>query len=817
MSVPVSAPPSETFGSLLRRLRLERKLSQGKLAERAQMSVEAISALERGFRRSPQQSTIALLVAALELDPPDARSLETIAEPRVGRKGTSERAEMSRRALGNPPTVTDEIIGRENDLRALDDLCSQHRIVTLAGPGGVGKTRLVVALAARRADRYADGVVFVDLSPVYEPDAIVTALAEALDVPLAPGEPASQYSSIIGHRNLLVIFDNCEHVTAGVAGLIRTLWTPCPAVSFICTSRQPIEIAGETIFRLSPLDDDAAVALFKSRARSVDARFASDGSGDEQLRELCKKIDNLPLAIELVAARTTALTIPDLLRRIDRPLRLVARPSSAPRTRQQTLRTTLDWSFDLLDARERRFFCGLSIFCGGWTLESAHAVAGDDGTDDFETLEMLESLVAKSLVVVVPGVETRYRMLETIRAYGLERVTEAGEREARVRRFIRFFRDVVASIEAIADHRSQFDRLERLVADRENYRAAMRVAIENDPGDAFVLYTTEFGIAWAGIATEVCVWAAQLRPFLHQQKPDTVFHFWRRTILATRFGDVPYDREDFVAMLDCLIASARESDDPSNIVRALAFLVFDYIDQGTPHAAEPLLAEARRQRGISPIATLQLLDVEGEWALACGDRSAAKTQYTEMLRLGSDISDARLEFLATEMLFEIALEERDLFEAQRLARAAESRDFDSFSWKRRISFAGLPEILWFAGNERRAYRIACEMIAGYDAYYLQKESEVRILALASARVGRFESAARLGGFASRIALPRETSTSTSKARTAYFQQLLRSIVIGPIESQRFDALLAEGALLDHATARKLGSNLTVDEFARLAG
>jgi predicted ATPase len=779
------------------------------------MSVEAISALERGFRRSPQQSTIALLVAALELEPGDARRLEAIAEPRVGRDAKTERAVHAERVVGNIPIATDEIIGREIDLRGLDVLCSQHRIVTVAGPGGVGKTRLACALAARSSEKYLDGIFFVDLSSAYDPDAILTMLADALEVPLAPSDAASHLSATIGRRNMLLIFDNCEQLTAGVAGLIRTLWAACPDVSFLCTSRHPIEIAGETIFRLSPLGDDGAEALFKNRARSADARFASEALGDESIRELCKKLDNLPLAIELVAARTTALTIPELLRRIDRPLRLIAKSSAAPRARQQTLRTTLDWSYDLLDARERRFFCGLSIFCGGWTLESAHAVAGDAGTDDFDTLEMLESLVAKSLVVVVPGVETRYRMLETIRAYGLERLTEDGERDGFVRRFTQYFRDTVASIEATADHLFQSERLQRLVDDRENYRAAMREAIAASPGDAFVLYATDFAIAWAGLASEVCLWAEQLRPFLHEQQPAMVFHFLRRTILATRFSDAPCRREDFTAMLEDLINSARASKDPSNIVRALAFLVYEQIDQGTPRAAQPLLEEARAQPDIAPIAALQLLDVEGEFALACGDRTAAKARYTEAFRAAGAVKIARLEFLALEMLFEIALEERDLVEAKRLACAAEARDFDSISWKRRISFAGLAEIIWFAGNERRAYRVACEMLAGYDAYYLQKESEVRVLAVASARVGRFESAARLEGFACRIAAPRETSTS--KARTAHFRQLLRSIVIGPIELQRFDALLAEGALLDHATARKLGSTLTVDELARLAG
>ena len=582
MAVSVSVWPNETFGSLLRRLRLERKLSQGNLAERAQMSVEAISALERGFRRSPQQSTIALLVAALELDSVEAQNLEAIAEPRVGRKFKSDRAESARRSIGNIPTATDEIVGRETDLRALDELCSQHRIVTIAGPGGVGKTRLVVAFAARRADTYADGVFFIDLSSIYDSEAIVRVVGEALNVPLAPVDAASHLGSIIGRRNMLVIFDNCEQITAGVAELIRTLWNACPATSFLCTSRQPIGIAGETIFRLSPLDDDAAEALFKNRARSADARFASDATKDQQIRELCKQLDNLPLAIELVAARTTALTVTDLLRRLDRPLRLIAKSSTEPRTRQQTLRTTLDWGFDLLDAREQTFFCNLSIFCGGWTLESAHAVAGAADSDDFDTLEVLESLVAKSLVVVMPGVETRYHMLETIRAYGLERVAEARQREALDRRFIRYFRDTVASIEAISDYRLQAERLERLVADRENYRAAMREAIACVPSDALVLFNSDFGIKWAGIPTEVCLWAAQLRPFLHDQKPETVSHFWRRVILATRFADFPCGREEFAAMLDRVLSSARESGDPSSIVRAIALVVYDRVDQGSP-------------------------------------------------------------------------------------------------------------------------------------------------------------------------------------------------------------------------------------------
>ena len=227
-----------------------------------------------------------------------------------------------------------------------------------------------------------------------------------------------------------------------------------------------------------------------------------------------------------------------------------------------------------------------------------------------------------------------------------------------------------------------------------------------------------------------------------------------------------------------------------------------------------MLAEARRQRNIAPRAALQLSDAQAESALARGDRTAAKMLYREMLHAARGIHDAGLEFLAIEMLIEIALDESDLAEARALALHADARGFDDFSGQRRISYAGLPEIIWFAGNERRAYRIACEMLAGYDAYYLQKESEVRVLAMALARAGHFENAARLEGFARRITLPRETTTS--KARTAYFQELLHSIVIGHIDSRRFEALLAEGALLDHAGARTLGSSLTIGEVARLS-
>lgn len=350
---------------------------------------------------------------------------------------------------GNLPVQLTSFVGRAQELAELDALLDSRRLVTLTGVGGTGKTRLALAGAASRAERYPDGAWFVDLAPLTEAANVAELVAATLGARDLPGRSAEELVSAHLERRLaLVVLDNCEHVIGSAAALVAALLRACPKVTLLATSREPLAVAGETVVPLAPLtlpgdlpvDPDAAalarftqldaVRLFVERATAAQPAFGVTSANAPAIAEICRRLDGIPLALELAAARVRSLAPDDIARRLDQRFRLLTGGGRDRLPRQQTLQAAIDWSYKLLSDTEQRVLARMSVFATAMPLAAVEAVATGGAVADFEAVDALDQLVAKSLVTTTEHLgETQYRLLDTVRAYAAERLAEAGEGE----------------------------------------------------------------------------------------------------------------------------------------------------------------------------------------------------------------------------------------------------------------------------------------------------------------------------------------------------------------------------------------------------
>ena len=405
----------------------------------------------------------------------------------------------------NLPSQATNFIGRVAELAELRALVSGgSRLVTITGPGGIGKSRLALQAAADVLDGAGDGVWLVELAPVAEPELVARAAAAALGVREVPERPMlDTLIEAVGDRDLLLILDNAEHVLSAVAELADATIRSCPQVSLLVTSREPLGTSGERVFRVPSLTVPPAdlfsperlvafesVQLFAEHAALHQRGFSVDDANAAAVAAICVRLDGIPLALELAAARLGSLSVPEINARLDQRFRLLTTGNRTARPRHQTLRALIDWSYDLLSPAERSVFDRLSVFAGGWTLDAAEAVASGGDVKDWQVLDLLAALVGKSLVQaeVIHG-STRYRLLETVRHYAAERLALRGACD--LRDVSAAHRDhYLAVAEAAAAHLTGPDQgtwLDRLDADQPNLRRAGEQAASDPGGTALVL------------------------------------------------------------------------------------------------------------------------------------------------------------------------------------------------------------------------------------------------------------------------------------------------------------------------------------------
>lgn len=459
-----------TLGSLLRELREGAGLSQEELAERAGLSPHAISALERGTRTRPYPHTLRSLATALDLTDDERAGLVAAVPARSSRQAAAT-ASVRPRDLPVPATP---LVGRDDDVARVADLLGTGRLVTLSGPGGVGKTRLALAVAARVRDRFADGVTLVELAPLLEAGQVVAAVADAVDAVRDPARPVlDDVVDLLRGQHRLLVLDNLEHLldaAPDVAALVESV----PDLTVLTTSRAPLRVRGETEYGVEPLEVEEApdgspspaARLLLDRAQRVSPGWGADAADAAAVAATCEQLAGLPLALELAAARARLLDPAALLDRLDSALR--SGPRDLP-PRQRTMRATLDWSNGLLDAPAQSLLRLLGVFVGGTTLPDLEAVAERAGAT-YDVVTALESLVEQSLVVAEPS--GRFRMLEPVAQYARDLLHEAGEWQQAVAAHAAHYLRVAEANHASYRDGGQVAALNRIDLEHANLTAA---------------------------------------------------------------------------------------------------------------------------------------------------------------------------------------------------------------------------------------------------------------------------------------------------------------------------------------------------------
>jgi non-specific serine/threonine protein kinase len=709
----------------------------------------------------------------------------------------------------NLPVQVTRFVGRVRELAELRQLLAEGaRLVTLTGPGGSGKTRMAVQLAAGLLDRFPDGVYMVDLSGLADPLSVAGAVASVLKVREEPGRtPAEGVAAILASRRVLLVLDNCEHLITASARLASTLLLECPHLRLIATSREPLGIAGERVWQVPPLtvpDSGAlldagtvtgfeAVQLFMERARAVSPVFAVTDGNAAALATVCKRLDGVPLAIELAAARTRLLSVEQIADRLDDRLRLLSAGGRGALPRHQTLRAAIDWSYDLLTEAERVLWRRLAVFADRFSLEAAEAICVGGPIDDLDVLELLAQLVDKSLVAAeeVRG-EKRYRLLETIRQYGRERLREAGEEAdlLAVHRAwcVRFAREATLGLSG-ADQGHWTGRVE---LEQENLRQAVQGSLDaGEAGPALEIC----GLLWTFLLsraqfTEARELLERVLAVAETQQVDEIHkaHVVRGLGIAnTGLGDFAEAERYYARSL----SMAREVGDPPGEARTLVNWGLLKLYRNEYPEAQRLLEEAMevgRRHGlpqILPPAMINLATIysdQGDFATA---RRYLDEANAEWIRLGRGTFTPTLEVLAGISLAEGNLEAAEELYGKALVRWRANGDARGIG----VALTGLANVALLRGEPGRSRELVTESIRLRQSIgdSLGQAASLETFAWLAAAEGSPVRAMRLAGGAD--AVRRRLGTP-----------------LPPVRAQRSDRLLAPAR-------QALGADVAAEAFA----
>jgi len=620
-----------TFAALLKRYRMAAGLTQEALAERASLSTRAVSDLERGLSRAPRYDTLDLLTRAMNLSAEQRAALFAAARPPL--PGDDTKA-APLQVLPFPPTA---LLGREQEVtRALDLLQARGvRLLTLTGPGGVGKTRLALELAHTLRAGFADGLAWIDLTALRDPSLVPQTVAQVLGLrEQADHAFPEQVRAFLQGKQFLLLLDNFEHLLEA-ADFVANLLVSCPRLQVLVTSRAPLHLRAEQQLLLTPLTPAAAVTLFRERAQRLQPHLDAT---EPSVAAICEQVDRLPLAIELAAAHVRVLSLPVLLERLsDRLLFLRGGARDLPE-RQRTMHEAIAWSYHLLPPTQQRWFRALSIFMGGYTLAAAESICwGEEPITSDEGLSTIAALIDASLVQVETTGDglPRYSMLEVIREYAAEQLRAAGEEEDYQRRHAQYY--AALAEEAERSGSGQGSRETHLERESANGRAALHWAYERGEMTLGLRLATWFGSFWIrrGQMSEGNLWLERMLALdeaLGMQAASPAVHS-RALYYASRLTMHLGKRDRALALAEEALALAERTGDQSDISNALAMLGSIALasgkeDEAATYFTESYVAAKRaKDAGDTHQISLALLNL-GELARKRGDVARA-TEFLE--------------------------------------------------------------------------------------------------------------------------------------------------------------------------------------------
>ncbi len=708
-----SLPSLQTFGDLLKYLRRRAQLTQRDLAIAVGYSEAQISRLEKNLRPPDLATLMALFIPALYLeDEPEtiARLMELAAQARgerIPQNGQITFSQSVKREIkestrtveespsNNLPIPLNSFIGREREIKEIKIFFNTSRLVTLTGIGGCGKTRLALETARELSPAYLDGIWLVELASVTNPIHISQTIISALSAPEPRNEsPTAALKKYLQNKHLFLILDNCEQIIFAAAQLAEELLRACPQVQILATSREALGTAGEINFRVDPLPTNEfsdslsdSARLFLERAKTTLPTFSLTKSNASFVAQICSRLDGIPLAIELAAARLNVLSVDQIAALLDDRFRLLTTGNRTAQPRQQTLLTAMDWSYDLLSEEDRKLFCYLSVFSGGFDLNAMKAIIADG---ESSTLDLLTRFVEKSLVVVdrFPNDRIRYRLLETVRAYLHGKLKDAGEesniRERHLRHFLAFAEEANIKLRGEA-HREWMMQLEH---EHGNLRAGMEFAIESNApelaemGLQLALTLTYFWFL-RGYHSERLDWFTRLLTLPHQPRNNEAY------ARALNFmGNWAADKPDALRLLDESLTLSHALKNEHAVAGAhLSRAIYGWMEDDPSTGQYHFEQSIALYRMLNDPWNLSHALVElGEFAqVRLDDRIVARNSFLESLQLSRELGDKRGIAFALVRLGDLAIEQGDLSEAgqccsEGLVIATELNDRECMAW-----------------------------------------------------------------------------------------------------------------------------------------
>jgi len=721
----------------------------------------------------------------------------------------------------NLPQQLTSFVGRDAEVAEVAALLAKHRIVTLIGAGGVGKTRVSLQVGANLLDSFPDGVWFVEFAPVRDPGLVPETIAKSVGVTLRPVEPLDALVVALKQKRLLLILDNCEHLVAAAAAAAVAIVRVCPNVTILASSRQGLGVTGEGTYRMPslsipPLDSPAAaraadalsfgaVRLFVTRAEAADMRFAFSDEIAPIVADICRRLDGIPLAIELAAARVSVLKPHELRSRLNQRFRVLTGGSRDVLPRQQTLRALIDWSHDLLDEPERRLFRRAGIFVDGFALAGAVAVAGDAGQDEFEVFDVLASLVDKSLVVAeLTGDATRYRLLESTRAYALEMLEAAGETATVAEQCFAYMYDLFVGAGASYEQNPREAIVLGLAVELEELRATLAWALEHDvPRGAQLLIATPLFLE-LGFYREGAEYGDRYATALEKLDPNSPILaqtcLYGSTLARTRGDSVKASR-----LAERALAIARVRGDAALLTEALIVVGrMRAMDHRFDEAREATEEATRTGVAFTPRQETEYQRAVGTILFQSGERAAADANMNDAIARLKVLGNERAIVWMMQNIAENAHAMGDTAQAIAIVRELIARSLHNRTTMAHAKM-NLAGYLLSTNDIEGALRVARECL---DFYRVMDPANIGVaigiehVALVYALDDKFECAARLEGFARRameaVGFVREYTEIGTYDR-------LMSLLRARFSETGLATLLAEGAALteDQAFAEAL--------------